>query len=95
MKTVNRMIAAFLVGAFLTILPFAVERTVAYRPLVYQVSDALWLPGALVARIFYPAGIHTGRGSVAYVPLATSFNFFIYFGLAFAVLLLARPFRPR
>jgi hypothetical protein len=41
-------------------------------------SDALVLPGALVARLFYPEGIHTGRGSPAWAYVGAASNAVFY-----------------
>src|SRR5947209_14720242 len=57
--------------------------------------DMLWLPGSLCARVFYPAGVHTGFGSAAYVPVSVAFNVLLYFLAAYGLLLWRRKRRVR
>lgn len=78
------------IGVLMAAFPLIAERIVPYQPAVYTVVDGVWLPGSLLARIFYPAGIHTGRGSDVYVPLAFIFNLVIYWAIAFGVLAIAQ-----
>jgi hypothetical protein len=51
-------------------LPYSTARDSAY--------DALTLPGGLIASIFYPEGIHTGRGSSAAIFVAIAGNIVAY-----------------
>ena len=57
-----------------------------YSPVRDEITDAASLPGMLIARIFYPEGVHTGNGapSWGYVFLGASVLF--YATLWFAVL---------
>jgi hypothetical protein len=55
------------ISLFLAVLTVAAaacaERWLPYSPLRDRVTGAIALPGFLIARLFYPAGLHTGNGA--------------------------------
>jgi hypothetical protein len=51
-----------------------------------DLADIVAYPGALFAGLFYPEGIHTGRGSIGSVYVTIAGNTFFYALLWFAVL---------
>jgi len=63
-------------------LPYSKERD--------WVSDALSFPGGMVARVFYPEGVHTGHGSPSWGLLAASTNLIFYILVWLLVLWIAR-----
>ena len=67
-----------------------------YGTLRDTLTDALSMPGALVARLLYSEGIHTGHGSPNWGLVALLANAFCYAALWFALLsaLLSRRRHP-
>lgn len=49
-----------------------------YSPTRDAISDVLRLPGGFVAGLFYPEGIHTGRGSIGWAYIAVAGNVVFY-----------------
>lgn len=60
----------FLIGLAATRLPYSRARD--------AITDALALPGGLIAGLFYPQGIHTGRGAPGWAWLAMLSNWVFY-----------------
>lgn len=56
-----------------------------YSPLRDEITDAASLPGMLIARIFYPEGVHTGGGSpswgIVFLGAGVLFYAIVWFGL--------------
>lgn len=75
------------IAGLLVLLPYSKGRDV--------VSDFLALPGALIAGIFYPAGVHTGSGSPGWAGLALASNILFYALLWFGILTGVRSPRRR
>lgn len=92
-SSLKKIILPPIIGILLAAFPLVAERSLNYQPVIYTIIDLVWLPGSLVARVFYPAGIHTGGGSDAYVPLAFAFNVVIYWALTFGVVAAAKRAR--
>jgi hypothetical protein len=61
-----------------------------YSPLRDYVTDAFSLPGGLIARVFYPAGIHTDHGAPNWGYVAAWSNVVFYIALWYVILLLLR-----
>jgi len=59
------------------------------------ISDAVALPGLLIARIFYPAGVHTAGGAPEWGAVFLVSSVLFYSLLWFAVLTLANLPRRR
>jgi hypothetical protein len=51
---------------------------VPYSGFRVRVLDALTLPGAIIAGLAYPQGIHTGRGAPTFGIWAMAANFVVY-----------------
>jgi len=72
----------FVIGVglgFATYLLLGLARTLLpYSRSMGVVTDALALPGGLVASVFYPEGIHTGRGAPGWAWLVMLSNLVIY-----------------
>lgn len=60
-----------------------------------RITDALFLPGALIARLLYPSGVHTGSGAPNWGAVAAWSNVLFYLTLWFVVLWLLRFPRSR
>jgi len=56
----------------------ALDKFLPYSETKDSLTDALRLPGALVARPFYPEGIHTGSGSPTWGYFAIAANWLFY-----------------
>ena len=48
--------------------------------------DAVSLPGAVIASVFYPEGIHTGSGASGWVYTVVVANFLVYAALWYVAL---------
>lgn len=57
-----------------------------YSPIRDHITDAAALPGGLLASIFYPEGVHTGRGAPSWAVVCMGFNVFVYTLAWFATL---------
>jgi hypothetical protein len=66
--------------------PACAERWLPYSSLRDSVTDAIALPGFLIARIFYPAGVHTGHGAPNWAIVFLCSNFIFYSLLWLAIL---------
>ena len=66
-------------GAVFATLPYALERKFE------TLADLLWFPGAVIASLLFPEGIHTGSGSPWYPAFVIFTNFLFYSGLAFLI----------
>jgi hypothetical protein len=74
--------AAFsLLLSFLTLFAIGAIDRLRYSSTRDSVSDALTFPGGLISSIFYPEGIHTGRGSPGAIYVAIVGNFVFYAAL--------------
>ena len=71
----------------LTLFPYSAPRD--------AVSDVLSMPGAFVAGIFYPAGVHTGTGAPAWATMAFAGNLLFYASLWFVTLAIFQSRRRR
>lgn len=60
-----------------------------------RITDALFLPGALMARLLYPAGVHTGGGAPNWGVVAAWSNVLFYLILWYVILWLLRFPRSR
>jgi hypothetical protein len=74
--------------ALATLSLLSVFKRLPYSRLRDSVSDALSLPGGLIAWLFYPAGVHTGSGAPQWATLALVGNFLFYVLLWMIVLTL-------
>src|SRR4051812_28203703 len=81
-----RILLSSAVGVLFASLEFLVEWYAQTESFLYTVADYAWIPGATLAKLIYPAGIHTGMGSGHFVPLATALNFLVYTGLTFLLI---------
>ncbi len=63
-----------------------VLKSLPYSVLRDTVTDAILFPGAIIARIPYPAGVHTGWGSAKWGDLALLGNLAFYALLCFVIL---------
>jgi hypothetical protein len=76
---------SFLIGVAAIRLPYSEARD--------AVTDALTLPGGLIARLVYPAGVHTGRGAPNWGLVAWGANVAVYILFWYVLQRLARYFR--
>ena len=72
-------------GVF-AISPFMVEKMSGYHPILLKLADVLWLPGGLLATIFYPGGTHENSNVYYYLAVGSLINFLIY-SLLFIVII--------
>jgi hypothetical protein len=82
---VKRIIVSYMAGIIMAFLLVLADR-IQYVPGFSEIAEYAWVPGALVASIFFPAGMHTGIGTSFYVPLAWFFNSCFYGGIAYGIL---------
>ena len=84
----RKIIRAFLSGALTVITIGAIEGIdrLPYSPTLVRITDTLTLPGGLIARVFYPAGVHTGSGAPNWGIVAAWSNVIFYLMLWFLIL---------
>ena len=87
--SMKRTILRILLSAMLTVV--TIEGVGALNHLPYsttrdRITDALSLPGGLIAGLFYPQGIHTGSGAPNWGIVAALSNAIFYLVLWFLVL---------
>ena len=82
---IGRLLLSLLGAIFTLLIAWGVSR-LPYSTFRDRVDDFLTLPGALIARVFYPAGVHTGSGAPHWGDLVLWGNVATYTVLWFAVL---------
>jgi hypothetical protein len=94
-----RMAAQVLLSFFLccaTLFLIKAINYLPYSPSRDTLSDFLGAPGALIAGLFYPEGVHTGRGSPGWAYVAFTGNAAVYGAVWFLLIrLLGRIVRYR
>jgi hypothetical protein len=75
-----------LIGLATSYLPYSSARD--------AVTDALSLPGGLIAGLLYPEGLHSGQGAPNWALLAMLANLFVYSAFWYICLRLIARFRP-
>lgn len=70
-------VATLALARGLTLLPYGAARD--------AVSDTMALPGAVIAGIFYPGGVHTGAGSSSW-GVVTFFGNLVFYSILWFVL---------
>lgn len=73
----------------LTMLAISAIEHLAYSRARDLLSDILTYPGALISSIFYPQGVHTGRGSPGWAYVAIAGNTLFYLLVWFLIVRLA------
>jgi|GEM_PF-6219214 len=76
---IGRVVFSGLIASAISVMPILLERIGGYHPLMYQIFDALWVPGSILAMVVYPGGIHSGANVDNYVLTSCVLNFIIYF----------------
>ena len=85
--TLKRVSISLLLGGLTVAAAVCAERWLPYSSLRDGITDAITLPGFLIARIFYPAGVHTGHGAPNWGIVFLRSNFVFYSLLWLAILL--------
>jgi hypothetical protein len=86
----------FIIGCALAFLVLGVTRLISMLPYSHGrdvVVDALSFPGAIIAMIVYPEGVHTGQGSPTWGTFAAIANLAAYIIFWYCILTVIR--RPR
>ncbi len=82
-----RLFISFLLGGLTVAGAGFGERWLPYSSARDAITDTLFLPGFLMAReVFYPAGVHTGRGAPNWGIVFLCGNLVFYSLLWFAIL---------
>lgn len=58
-----------------------------------RMADLLSLPGAVIASIFFPEGLHTGGGAAAWAWTVVASNFFFYAIVWMVLIKIVRKFK--
>jgi hypothetical protein len=85
----KRMIVRIFLSAVLAVITIGAIEALDHLPYSLtrdRITDALSLPGGLIARVFYPAGVHTGSGAPNWGIVAAWSNVLFYLVLWFLVL---------
>ena len=77
----GRPLLIAVVLAIATFLGVGLLNGLAYSEARDHFRDAMTLPGLIFAGLFYPEGLHTGRGTIVPVYLAMAGNFLAYVGI--------------
>ena len=85
-KSVAGRVLLSVLGASLTLAVARGASLLPYGAARDRVSDVLAWPGGLIARVFYPAGVHTGSGSPEWGGLVLWANVAFYVVLWFTIL---------
>jgi hypothetical protein len=85
-RVASRMFISLLLGGLTVAAATSAERWLPYSSLRDSVTDAIALPGFLIARLFYPAGVHTGNGAPNWGIVFLCSNFIFYSLLWLAIL---------
>lgn len=88
----KQLLAALLLG-IATSLIVAASTGLPYSRARDALTDVLTLPGGLIARLMYPAGIHTGSGAPHWGLIAWAANVLIYILLWYIVIRFSHRFR--
>jgi hypothetical protein len=72
------LVAAGVIMGYLTLWGIAALGHLPYSRLRDSLTDYLSLPGGVLAFLFYPAGVHTGRGAPAWGWIAYIGNLIFY-----------------
>jgi hypothetical protein len=72
-----------------------VDTYLPYSSAKIRAIDAVSLPGALIAGLVYPEGVHTGHGAPGFALLAMAANLTVYVAFWFACCWLVRVLRRR
>jgi hypothetical protein len=95
LRIASRMfISLLLSGLTIGSVGFA-ERRLPYSSARDNVTDAISFPGFLIARIFYPEGVHTGRGAPDWGVVFLCSNLFFYALVWLAILAAANVPKTR
>src|SRR6266404_7524844 len=85
----KRAIIRVLLSGVLTVITIGSVSTINHLPystMRDRITDMLSLPGALIARVLYPEGVHTGNGAPHWGVVAALSNIFIYLVFWFLIL---------
>lgn len=86
---------SLLLGGLTVAAAACAERWLPYSSLRDSITDAIALPGFLIARVFYPAGVHTGGGAPNWGVVFLCSNFVFYSLLWLAILVGGHILRTR
>lgn len=70
-----------------------VETYWPYSEAKIKLIDAVSIPGAILAGLVYPEGVHTGRGAPLFAPLVMVANFVVYVVFWYAFCAVGRALR--
>jgi hypothetical protein len=79
------LLGLFLGGLTVGLISFCATK-LPYSPVRVEITDAASLPGMLIAQIFYPEGVHTGKGAPSWGYVFVGASVLFYAVLWFAVL---------
>lgn len=91
-KAGSYLLLSFVLGV-LTLFGLGALNHLPYSPIRDAFSDALTFPGGVIASLFYPEGIHTGRGSPGAAYVAFAGNAVVYALLWFFAIQIVRRIR--
>jgi hypothetical protein len=81
--------------SYLTLYGISTLKYLPYTPFRGALLDALGFPGGAISSLFYPEGVHTGRGTIAPAYLAYAVNIVVYALLWFFAIQLIRSIRAK
>ena len=93
-RTIRRIIISFILG-YLVCWSVGYIDDLPYSPARVYISDALALPGGLIAWVFVPGGVHSEHGAALWGILCVAGNVLFYAGLWFVALTLWHRRRSR
>jgi hypothetical protein len=93
--TGSRAFLSLLLGAITVACVAVAEKWLPYSSVRDNITDAVSFPGFLIARIFYPEGVHTGGGAPNWGTVFLCSNVIFYGLLWFIILTFANSARAR
>jgi hypothetical protein len=91
----SRAFFSLLLGGISVACVAIAEKWLPYSSVRDNITDAASLPGFLIARIFYPEGVHTGGGAPNWGIIFLCSNVLFYALLWFAILSMVNASRVR
>ncbi len=90
MKTAIFKVSLSIILGMITLEIVSALKHLPYNETLVGITDALSLPGGLIARVFYPEGVHTGHGAPYWGLVAACSNVLFYVALWFLILSLLK-----
>jgi len=93
--TLGRLFVGLILGALTVGLISFCAAKLPYSPTREQITDAASVPGALIAQIVYPEGVHTGKGAPRWGTVFLCSGVLFYTVVWFVILSIAVRLRGR